>query len=181
MKDLILRAARFAAEAHGAQTRKDGVTPYIVHPGRVAMAATLHHAGTPELVAAAWLHDTLEDTEATFSELLDLFGSRVADVVQELTNQFDKKAHPDKNRKERKRLEIARLAGAGREAKLLKLLDRRDNIQDAPGSDAGFLRVYAAETRALAAAVGDADPEIRDEILAAVDRLEAGLLETARS
>lgn len=179
MKDLIIKAARFAAEAHAGQTRKDGVTPYIVHPGRVAMAATLHSAGTPELVAAAWLHDTLEDTEATYADLLDQFGSRVADIVRELTNQFDKAQHPDKNRAERKRLEFERLADVSLEAKLLKLLDRRDNIQDKPGDDAGFLRVYAAETRALLKSVGDADPEIRDEILADLADLEA--VEAARS
>lgn len=172
MKDLILRAARFAADAHRGQTRKNSETPYIVHPGRVAMAATLHPAGTPELVAAAWLHDTLEDTEATYADLLDQFGSRVADIVRELTNQFDKAAHPDKNRRQRKALEIARLAEVSREAKILKLLDRRDNIEDRPGDDVGFLRLYARETRDLLEAVGDADPDLAGRVLLAVKRLE---------
>ena len=181
MKDLILKAARYAAKSHEGQTRKDGVTPYIVHPGRVAAAATLHPLGTPEMVAAAWLHDTLEDTPATYSELLDLFGSRVADLVRELTNQFDKHQHPDKNRRERKALEIARLAGVGPEAKLLKLLDRLDNINDAPGPDAGFLRLFAGETRDLMAAVGDADLALRAEVLVAVAKLEDGLVAPTRS
>lgn len=171
MKDLILKAARYAAIHHEGQTRKDGFTPYIVHPGRVAMAATLHPLATSEMVAAAWLHDTLEDTAATYAELLEIFGSRVADLVRELTNQFSKEQHPDKNRRARKALEIERLAGVSQEAKLVKLLDRRDNIKDAPGDDAGFLRLFAQETRDLMRAVGDADSEIRDEILAAVKSL----------
>lgn len=172
MKDLILRAARFAADAHRGQTRKNSETPYIVHPGRVAMAATLHPAGTPELVAAAWLHDTLEDTDATYAELLDQFGSRVADVVRELTNQFDKAQHPDKNRRQRKALETERLAGVSREAKILKLLDRRDNLEDRPGDEPGFLQLYAKETRQLLEAVGDADPDLAGRVLLAVKRLE---------
>lgn len=181
MKDLILRAARFAADAHRGQTRKGSETPYIVHPGRVAMAATLHTAGTPEMVAAAWLHDTVEDTDATYSDLLDQFGSRVADIVRELTNQFDKAAHPDKNRRVRKALEIERLAGVSREAKIIKLLDRRDNLEDRPGDDVGFLRLYASESRSLLEAVGDADPDLAGRVLLAVKRLErqVELVETA--
>ena len=182
MKDLILRAARFAADAHRGQTRKNSETPYIIHPGRVAQAATLHPAGTPELVAAAWLHDTLEDTEATYTELLEEFGSRVADLVRELTNQFDKAQHPDKNRRERKALEIERLAGVSREAKIIKMLDRRDNLEDRPGDDVGFLRLYASETRSLLEAVGDGDPDLAGRVLLAVKRLERQvelLMETA--
>lgn len=159
--------------------RKDGITPYLIHPLRVAGAASVHPEGSPTLVAAAWLHDTIEDTDTTHDELVRRFGPGVGDLVLELTNVFSKENHPDKNRRERRRLEFERLADASSRAKLIKLLDRRDNIQDAPGSKVDFLRIYAGETRDLLGAVGDADPVIRDEIFAAVEHLETRLMEMA--
>lgn len=154
---LITRAAHYAVVAHGNQTRKGSGLPYVVHPAEVAEMAASTPGATPELVAAAWLHDTIEDTEADEETLRSLFGHKVAGLVAELTNQFTKEAHPDKNRKTRKRLEFERLAGVSREAKLLKMLDRISNLK-ATGLDEGFLRLYLEETAAMLPGLEDADP-----------------------
>ncbi|KMJ56665.1 phosphohydrolase [Bacillus sp. LL01] len=78
--NLVEKAIVFAAEAHKQQTRKGTETPYITHPFSVGMM--LQGAGcSEEVIAAGILHDTLEDTEATFELLVDEFGVRVADLV----------------------------------------------------------------------------------------------------
>lgn len=86
--NLLLSAATFAAHKHRAQRRKDAdATPYINHP--LAVAAVLAEEGgvrDPELLAAALLHDTLEDTETSCEELRGRFGERIADVVAEVTD-----------------------------------------------------------------------------------------------
>ncbi len=67
------------------QTRRDGVTPYIVHPEKVAEIVEKMGGGELE-IAVAWLHDTVEDTEMTQERLLELFGPVIAEAVQALTH-----------------------------------------------------------------------------------------------
>ena len=164
---LVTRAAHFAAMAHGTQTRKGTGLPYIVHPAEVAEMATSLSWATPELVAAAWLHDVLEDTTVDSFALAGIFGEDVASLVVELTNQFTKEDHPDKNRRTRKRLEFERLATVSREAKVLKMLDRISNL-NATGLDEGFVRLYLEETADLLAAVQDGDPDVAEILRAKV-------------
>jgi guanosine-3',5'-bis(diphosphate) 3'-pyrophosphohydrolase len=101
---LVLRAVQFAAHKHGDQRRKDAkATPYINHP--IALAEVLHTDGgvrDPAVIAAALLHDTIEDTETTCDELRGFFGEEVADTVVELTDTefLGKEA--------RKRLQVAK-------------------------------------------------------------------------
>jgi hypothetical protein len=76
---LVLKAAEFAAQKHKGQTRKgrDG-SPYIDHSKSVArVLAEVGGVDDPEILAAAWLHDTLEDTDTTSEELISAFGKRV--------------------------------------------------------------------------------------------------------
>ena len=76
------RAASFAARAHAGQVRKDGVTPYFAHPVRVAMIVREVFGCDDEVaLAAAFLHDTIEDTRTDYDDLLGAFGPRVADCV----------------------------------------------------------------------------------------------------
>lgn len=173
--ETILRAAHVAALAHGAQMRKVTGRPYVEHPARVAARVLVRPDVDEAMVAAALLHDVVEDTAVTLDEIRAEFGDAVADLVHALTNVYKAGAHPGLNRAERKRLEAARLAGIPRAAKIIKMLDRIDNLREAPGQDAGFLRVYAAESRELAAAVGDADAALHAELLAEIIRLEASL------
>ena len=83
---LIPQAAAFAENAHAGQFRKGpGKVPYFTHPHAVAQLVA-KHSSDPELVIAAYLHDTMEDCHVTYKELADRFGNQVADRVQELTN-----------------------------------------------------------------------------------------------
>lgn len=122
---LILRAAQFAAERHRDQRRKGSeAAPYINHP--LSLANLLANCGVddPTVLAAALLHDTVEDTETTPEELAKLFGSAVAAIVAEVT---DDKELP---KAERKRLQIEHAAHLSYQAKLVKLADKVCNLRD---------------------------------------------------
>lgn len=127
---LILRAAAFAAERHRNQRRKDvEASPYINHP--LALACLLAYEcqeQDPTVLAAALLHDTVEDTGTTFEEIEQVFGSQVAAIIREVT---DDKSLP---KAERKRLQIERAAHASRGAKLVKLADKICNLRDLTAS-----------------------------------------------
>jgi transcriptional regulator with XRE-family HTH domain len=140
---LLLKATEFAAHKHRDQRRKDaGASPYINHP--ISLANVLCNEGgitDPVILAAALLHDTLEDTETDYEELRGQFGEDIADVVVEVTDTkwLSKEA--------RKRLQVSKAshssARAGRE-------DRRQDLQPArhPGKPAGEL-VAAAQAEVL--------------------------------
>jgi GTP diphosphokinase / guanosine-3',5'-bis(diphosphate) 3'-diphosphatase len=123
--DAVLRAALFAAERHRSGRRKGEVSsPYINHP--LAVAAVLAEHGVLDSVTlqAALLHDTVEDTETTRAELEEEFGSAVAAVVMEVTD--DKTLE----KAERKRLQIEKAPGMSKRAKLIKLGDKICNVRD---------------------------------------------------
>ena len=122
----LLRALRFAAQRHSSQRRKGGDDiPYINHP--IDVAAILAVEGGVEqqdvLVAAA-LHDTVEDTDTTFAEIEELFGSTVRGLVEEMT---DDKSLPKMRRKE---LQIEHAPDLTDDAKRLKLADKISNVRD---------------------------------------------------
>jgi guanosine-3',5'-bis(diphosphate) 3'-pyrophosphohydrolase len=122
----ILRAAAFAAERHRDQRRKGkDASPYINHP--LALADLLAHdcgENDPVILAAALLHDTVEDTKTTLAEIEQDFGQNVAAIVGEVTD--DKGAE----KAERKRLQIERAAHLSPQAKLVKLADKICNLRD---------------------------------------------------
>ncbi len=123
---LILKALEFAARKHRDQRRK-GVegSPYINHP--IALANLLCNEGgitDPVVIAAAVLHDTLEDTDTQAAELVREFGPEIADVVIEVT---DDKRLP---KSERKRLQVEQAPSLSPKAKLVKLADKICNLRD---------------------------------------------------
>src|SRR5258708_24814553 len=87
---LVSEAADLAALRHTGMARKGrGNEPYINHLAEVAnLLATVTDGADAELVAAGWLHDTVEDTETTREELAQKFGGRVADLVAEVTDDM---------------------------------------------------------------------------------------------
>jgi GTP diphosphokinase / guanosine-3',5'-bis(diphosphate) 3'-diphosphatase len=123
---LIIEALGFAARKHRDQRRKDcAASPYINHP--IALIEVLcNEAGItqPEVLCAALLHDTIEDTETTAEELAAAFGSGIAAIVLEVTD--DK----DLTTAQRKRSQVERAGGASREARLVKLADKICNLRD---------------------------------------------------
>ena len=106
------------------------------------------------MVAAAWLHDTVEDTPATFEEIEREFGADVAALVKELT---DVSRPGDGNRAARKAIDREHTAAASPRAKTIKLADIIDNCEDICRHDPKFGRVYLGEARALLAVLAEGD------------------------
>jgi len=123
---LILKAAHFAAKKHRDQRRKDKhASPYIIHPISVALEiAQIGGVDDPEILAAALLHDTLEDTETTPEELEAEFGKKVCEYVLDVS---DDKTLPKDERKIRQ-IEHAKKISKG--AALIKLGDKISNVTD---------------------------------------------------
>ncbi|MCQ3938140.1 MAG: phosphohydrolase [Chloroflexi bacterium] len=123
---LLLKAMRFSAEKHNDQRRRDSkASPYINHP--IQVAETLWSLGgvrDEALLAAAILHDTIEDTDATPAEIKREFGEEILSLVLEVT---DDKSLP---KEVRKQLQIETAAKKSPRAKLLKLADKLCNIHD---------------------------------------------------
>jgi guanosine-3',5'-bis(diphosphate) 3'-pyrophosphohydrolase len=158
---LILAAAHFSADKHRDQRRKGSRnTPYINHP--LEVAERLNRVGGIEdavVLAAAVLHDTIEDTETTEAELAGLFGAKVAAIVAEVSD--------DKNlsKAERKRLEIEHAPHLSAQARLIKLADKTCNVADTLANPPGdwtlqrrrdyldFARLVADGCRGLNAAL----------------------------
>ncbi len=120
---MIREAAEFAAKAHGNTLRKGSGIPYIYHPMEVALEVSLM-TSDEDVIAAAYLHDVLEDTSVTPEELGAVFGDRILWLVQEMSE--DK----SKTWKERKRTAIEHTRTAPREVKLLMLADKMCNMRD---------------------------------------------------
>lgn len=123
---ILLETINFAAEKHRNQRRKDPeATPYINHP--IGVARILSHEGGVsdiEVLQAALLHDTVEDTDTTVEELDAAFGSTVSRIVQEVT---DNRAL---SKQERKRQQVEHAPHCSHQAKLVKLADKLYNLRD---------------------------------------------------
>lgn len=143
---MIVEAAQFAAKAHANQFRKYTNAPYIEHPMRVAGRVTLIPEVTEQVIAAAWLHDVVEDCGVSSDEIATKFSVEVRDLVIELTN-------PSKGstltRRERKDMDREHLSKVSRWAKIIKAIDRLDNLKDMRRAEAGFRRLYANESKLL--------------------------------
>ena len=160
---LYAKAVAFACEQHRGQKRTEvgGEVDYVVHPLRVAEHVR-HIAGVhdAEILCAAVLHDTIEDSGTRYDEIAETFGDRVASIVAELTNdsRLPKAArHEDM---------IRRAATMSPEAKLIKLADRYDNACSMTTSDAGKRRRLIEETPRLLDALRGACPNLEDAIVA---------------
>ena len=123
MSDLLERAERFARVRHASQCRKGAAKePYTIHLEEVSSLVE-KWGGSEEAIAAAWLHDTVEDCPPTsYEDLVAEFGDRVANIVAELT---DDKSLPKPKRKE---LQIENAAKKTPEAALVKLADKTSNV-----------------------------------------------------
>ena len=122
---LVSEAADFAARRHSGKARKGrGNEPYINHLAEVAnLLATVTDGTDAELVAAGWLHDTIEDTETTRGELVQKFSERVADLVAEVTDDMSLR----KDQRRQKQIEDA--PHKSPRAKLIKIADKISNLR----------------------------------------------------
>lgn len=158
MTTLVERARVFATAAHAAvgQTRKYTGEPYIVHPAEVA-AIVAAAGGTNEMVAAAFLHDVVEDTGVSNDDVRAEFGNEVADLVAWLT---DVSRPEDGNRKVRKAIDREHSASAPAAAQTVKVADLISNSSTILQFDPGFAKVYLEEKRQLLAVLTKADPDL---------------------
>ena len=155
-QQIIARAHKIAELSHRGQVRKYSSLPYIVHPEAVA-AIVASVTSNPAVISAAALHDTVEDTDLTLSDLFQQlyaqFGFsaayQVTRLVDDLTHVFTKDAFPALNRAERKALEHDRLSRISPDAALVKLADIIHNTQDIVRDDRNFAKVYLVEQREL--------------------------------
>jgi (p)ppGpp synthase/HD superfamily hydrolase len=164
--ELEIRARDFATAAHTrvGQVRKYTGLPYIMHPAAVVeIVRGVPH--TEAMLAAAWLHDVVEDTGTPAAQVLAAFGTEVADLVGWLT---DVSKPSDGNRAARKAVDCAHSARAPAAAKTVKLADVIDNAGSILQHDRGFARVYFVEKRALLDVLRDGDATLwarADEIV----------------
>lgn len=152
-------AASVAARAHAGQVRKDGITPYIAHPIRVALIVRQEFGcDDPACLAAALLHDVIEDTPADYDEIAGAFGTEVAAVVATLTKDM---RLPEAEREQR--YDAALRDGCWR-ARVIKLADAFDNLCDVGGTPglgpAALRKAIGTCERAIAIAEHDSHPAV---------------------
>lgn len=149
--DVVAAALAFAERVHGDQKRKHDKAPYVTHLQRVAGILAQHGYDTPEIQAAALLHDAVEDTPTLVGDILDAFGPHVAELVYWLTDAEEGK------RKHRKLMSAWRLGRAPLAAKLIKLADLIDNSDDIARNDPGFAPRFLAEKHTILAQMADVE------------------------
>jgi (p)ppGpp synthase/HD superfamily hydrolase len=179
--ELLTRAALRAAEAHAGQTRKGGEVPYVFHVIEVAHLVA-HAGGTPEMVAAALLHDVVEDSDATGEDIARDFGPCIATLVEGMT---DDPSWGDLPRDEKKRRQADHMAGAPRAVRRIKIADQTSNVRDVGRLPKGWApeeaRAYIAGAALVVDACRGSDAVLeaafgvaRAEALARLDTIEKG-------
>jgi (p)ppGpp synthase/HD superfamily hydrolase len=155
--DQVEKARLFATAAHAVgQRRKYTGEPYIVHPQAVAeIVRGVQH--TPEMIAAALLHDVVEDTGVSIDLVEGEFGKEVASLVFWLT---DISKPEDGNRKVRKAIDRAHTAKAPAAAQTIKVADLIDNSRSIFAHDPDFARTYLHEKELLLDVLTRADPAL---------------------
>ena len=157
MMETALETIReFADQAHGTQQRKYTPERYIVHPVRV-MEMIRNYDATFPMLAAALLHDVLEDTPVKAPELLQFLktvmdpdqADQTLSLVQQLTDVYVKSDYPQWNRRFRKSKEIERIATTSAEAQTIKYADILDNCQEIAEQDPEFAPKYLRECLAI--------------------------------
>lgn len=141
MRTLVQKAKSFSAGKHGQQTRKYDGAPYTTHLDAVVSILKRHGITEPVVLAAAYLHDTVEKTDTSVREIIDLFGTDVAKLVYWLTDD------DRSNRKVRKLMSAWRLSRAPWEAKLIKLADLVENTRHIVEHDAEAAPRYILEKK----------------------------------
>ena len=125
---LLDRAILFAVKAHSGTERRGKGFPYIVHPME-AMEIVATMTSDQELLAAAVLHDTVEDTSVTIEEIRQEFGERIATIVENESDKIIENKSEEESWHERKRAAIERLAKSPHDAKIVALGDKLSNMR----------------------------------------------------
>lgn len=155
-RNIAYGARLFATAAHAAvrQVRKYTGEPYIDHPAEVVQILIGLNDVTPAMIAAAWLHDVVEDTGVTLDLVREEFGGEIAKLVYGLT---DVSRPEDGNRATRKAIDRAHTAAQCPRVKTIKLADLISNTRSIVARDPEFAKVYLAEKRELLEVLRDGD------------------------
>jgi guanosine-3',5'-bis(diphosphate) 3'-pyrophosphohydrolase len=185
VENIVINAERIARKAHEQQRRKYGSQePYIVHPAKVAAKVASLPGTTDEDIAAAWLHDVIEDialAQDKYDEYCDLIrhecGEIVLQLVLELTNPTESPEWKDRSRAEKRAKDWEHLAGVSDRARRIKLVDRWANVLDFEGAPPRMIEKYVPESRHLLGMCRSVDETMAAELEAAIDRLAARILQ----
>ena len=169
---LIKKAKIFATKAHEEveQVRKYTNDPYIVHPAAVALKVSTV-TSDPNVIAAAWLHDTVEDTNVTAEDIRNEFGDTVHDLVASLT---DVSRLEDGNRKARRAIDLEHTRQASPQSKTVKLADLIDNSKSILKYSPDFSRVFIPEMENLLEVLAEGDATLYEEAVLVVENFKKG-------
>lgn len=176
MNDLLNAIIVFTDNAHGNQTRKYTADRYIVHPVRVMQLCQVYTNRLP-ILAAALLHDVLEDTATNEADirnfLLTLMPveevNKTVQLVQELIDIYTKQQYPHWNRKKRRAMEAARLEKVSADAQTIKYADIIDNSKEIIPNDPDFAFRFLKECKAILLMARAGNPELRQIALELVN------------
>ena len=175
--NVFAAAASFAAKAHRGQMRMGAGEPYINHPLDVAATVACFDAD-PTVLAAAVLHDVVEDCDVSLDEISRHFGPAVAALVDELTDDPAWNALP---MAQRKSLQAQKFESASPSAKRIKIADQWCNVGDLAREDTGWsaqrLKTYGAAAVRIVDACADASPQMADHFHAAHEILAVKIAE----
>jgi guanosine-3',5'-bis(diphosphate) 3'-pyrophosphohydrolase len=174
--EILEKVRAFAETAHGSQMRKYSDEKYINHPIRVMETCREYTQETPVL-AAALLHDVVEDTKLTRHELskflTSVMGAGLATIthhlVMELTDVYIKSDYPKLNRRSRRTKEAVRLSGVSPDAQTVKYADVIDNVVDIARHDTDFALVYIRESKQLLQQIDKGNPLLYQRAIQTVD------------
>jgi len=157
---LIDEAKQLAGKAHEGQFRKYSGMPYIIHPVEVATIVQTVEGHTDEMIAAALLHDVVEDTEYSFEDIAEAVSPGVAELVRGLTEVSQPQ---DGNRAVRKAKDRDFLAQQSAEVQTIKYADIISNTQDIRANDPKFAKVYIEEMKLLLQVLDKGDAKLREK------------------
>ena len=176
MEVVLKQIEDFADKAHGDQTRKYTDDRYIVHPERVMEMCRKYTISLPVL-AAALLHDVLEDTPVGESEILNflsgVMNKEEADatlqLVIELTDVYTKPEYPQWNRRKRKAKESARIEQTSADSQTIKYADIIDNCREVAVKDPEFAGLFLYECKMLLKKIQKGNADLYTEAVETVD------------
>lgn len=177
MEEILAKITDFGDKAHGEQLRKYAPDRYMVHPVRV-MEKLKNYTADITILAAALLHDVLEDTPVTRSEMQDFLetlltaqqAERTIKLVVELSDVYVKKDFPNLNRRTRKSKELERLEKTSADSQTIKYSDILDNSLEISDQDPQFGQVYLSEVNLILNKLDKGNPELRKEAMKAVEQ-----------
>jgi (p)ppGpp synthase/HD superfamily hydrolase len=170
MSSLLEKAQKWAAKGHLGVSRKFSDLPYIVHPEAVAEIVS-QVTDDEDVIAAAWLHDIVEDTDTTIDEIRDEFNDYIAQLVQEVTKVSDKSM----TRVKKFWVDTRHYSKASKMGKVIKLADSIHNLPLMIRDNPDFAFIYVSEKKILLDRISDGNPLLASILERIITDYEKGL------